>query len=302
MGWGGRVARLLDYFDPRNPRRSIRKADPRWEQARRVEDGGVATIEQQLMRYWREIMRSAQDGATEWLRPSDAAEWLDAHPWQPDADRALGEAYREMVASTFPTAGQIALERIGLSSAVSFEIDNPYAIQYARTASAGLLSYLGAETQVEIRSIVGRGFRTQSTVKEMARDIRSQVGVQSRHLQTLERMRADGASEGQIAQRAAKLRRYRAENIARTETITAFARGTQASWRAASDQGLLDGEDVRQRWIASPGSIRTCLVCRSLHRKTARLGGGWLHPRTGRSIPGPPAHPSCRCAVGLVTG
>jgi hypothetical protein len=87
----------------------------------------------------------------------------------------------------------------------------------------------------------------------------------------------------------------RAETIARTEVMTASNRGQQEAWSQAEDAGLLTG-DEKQVWIVTPDD-RLCPICEPLEGETAPLGGTFRVE--GDDIDGPPAHPRCRCTIGL---
>jgi hypothetical protein len=118
---------------------------------------------------------------------------------------------------------------------------------------------------------------------------------------------------------ARRLLKRRAENIARTETIRAANMGTQFGWDAAADAGLLP-PGTQKVWIATEDS-RTCPICAVLDGNTVDLGGNFdvSVEATAFTIEGeeirvtatrpmkrssttrtPPAHPSCRCTLGLV--
>ena len=90
--------------------------------------------------------------------------------------------------------------------------------------------------------------------------------------------------------------RERAINIARTETLSALNRGVQESWRQARRQGLLT-KTAAKTWITTADE-RLCPICAPLEGQVVGFDepfqtsvGELLHP---------PAHPQCRCAMGLV--
>jgi hypothetical protein len=181
------------------------------------------------------------------------------------------------------------------------------------------------ETRAAIRGAVARAFHQGLTAGETARRIRPIIGLTTRQALALEnyerflagidvanlsdaekeRLRRGGLRWNQFGilglngltpeRRAqlvegyrARIPRERAKTIARTETITAANAGQQELWRQAAGKGLI-GSDTRRRWIASPGSDRTCSILMSLHGVVVGLdetfAGGVLHP---------PRHPRCR--------
>lgn len=90
-----------------------------------------------------------------------------------------------------------------------------------------------------------------------------------------------------------RLLRERAQNIARTELLTASNQGQRELWRQAEADGSLDGGWERE-WVVTKDD-RLCPVCAVMAGKRAPLGGQY----PGGSG-GPPLHPSCRCAERLV--
>ena len=87
--------------------------------------------------------------------------------------------------------------------------------------------------------------------------------------------------------------KYRAETIARTESLRASNMGQRALWKQAQDQGLLERE-IKRRLIVS-GDDATCEICASMSDEVVGLD----EPFSDGSID-PPIHTDCRCSVGLV--
>jgi len=111
--------------------------------------------------------------------------------------------------------------------------------------------------------------------------------------------------------------RGRAQAIARTSVIQAYAQGAKDHYQSLEDDGII----VRKEWVAtvhmtgttSTGSKarrvasigRTCSVCHTLDGKVSDLDGKFRTTADGKTYTydTPPAHPNCRCAiVGKVVG
>jgi hypothetical protein len=75
-------------------------------------------------------------------------------------------------------------------------------------------------------------------------------------------------------------------------SLRAANKGQRALWGQAKEQGLLP-DTVLRRWIAS-GDAATCPICEDLDG--SEVG---MDEEFDDGILEPPAHPSCRCAVGL---
>ena len=100
-----------------------------------------------------------------------------------------------------------------------------------------------------------------------------------------------GRADAQTSQYITRAARARAQTIARTETIAALAHGQVNAIRSAMASGLL-AVGTELVWIAAPGC---CDACTNLNGEkqsaTAPLWGGLYDA--------PPAHPNCRCSIGV---
>jgi hypothetical protein len=238
-----------------------------------------------------------------------------------DAAGQLAAVYREVF------AGAANLQ--GAEFNLSFDIANPRAVRWAEQNAAALVTSVNSQTRNALRDIVVRGIQDGMAPRVQAREMRSLIGLSRRDATAADNMLRGlldtGVDEDLALRRFGryrdKLLRARAETIARTETIRAANMGQRAAWDSAADAGMLQRDTTRMVWIATEDS-RTCAICAVLDGQTVGfdesfhvteqatgfdqedgeffvsgtkpVSGG---PRTERT---PPAHPRCRCAVGLV--
>lgn len=87
----------------------------------------------------------------------------------------------------------------------------------------------------------------------------------------------------------------RAETIARTEVMDAANAGQVEAWEQATEDGLLTGNEEKE-WIVTPDD-RLCPVCEPMDGVSVPLDEDF--DVDGDQIDGPPAHPNCRCTLGL---
>lgn len=193
----------------------------------------------------------------------------------------------------------------------SFKQTNPESIAWVRTHAAELVTKNVIPTSQEaIRNIILRSFEQQDlTPAGAARLIREHVGILPNHTDAVEKYRqsliAKFKAQGSVTWEsdssrlamgyARKLVNYRAENIARTETIRACNKGQHALWRQAVSDDLLTPAEWERVWIASD----PCGICIGLNNTRAPLEGPFRYGGKSYMMP-PDPHPSCRCAVGLV--
>jgi hypothetical protein len=223
-----------------------------------------------------------------------------------------------------------AANATGTGFGLSFELTNPAAIRWAETRTGELITGVTKETRKAIQDIVRAGQIGDLDVRLQARQIRRVVGLTERDAGAVTRFLTGllddpevsrGFAERQADKMRARLLRHRAEMIARTETMTAANRGQLQAWNDAADAGLLRAETTRRVWIATEDD-RLCPICAVLDGQTVSFTERFIsrEQATGFDIkPGgqdiqiaglkplkepvssmtPPAHPGCRCAVGL---
>ncbi len=220
---------------------------------------------------------------------------------------------------------------------LSFTLDNPAAVRWAETNTGRLITGITTETRQAIAGIVRDGLIQGIPPRTQARQIRRIVGLTQRDADAVNRFLNGQLDAGIKPDRAEamadrmrnRLLRRRAENIARTETIAASSQGQLQAWRDAADSGLINRNTTRRVWIATEDE-RLCPICAVLDGQTVGFRDEFVshHQATGFDIKRvgtkqgtpvldiqvqglkplknpvttltPPAHPSCRCSVGLV--
>jgi hypothetical protein len=103
--------------------------------------------------------------------------------------------------------------------------------------------------------------------------------------------------ERMVAAYQRKYLKFRAETIARTESIRALAAGANEAWRQAIASGQINGNLVRKIWRVSPDE-RLCKICKDIPAMNPRRGVRIDAPFKTTLGPMflPPAHPNCRCS------
>jgi predicted ABC-type ATPase len=194
------------------------------------------------------------------------------------------------------------------SVATSFRFDStaPAATRVAERQAARLVTNISTETRKALRALITRSVSQGIPVYDAARAIRSMVGLTVQQAQAAMNYRAELIDSGLTLERvnrlvdtyARKKLHERALTIARTEVMSALNVGQIESARQAQAKGLL-GNGTRKIWVATPDE-KTCWVCGPMDGVSVPLADDFLTP--GGPLPGPPAHPRCRCTQGLDPG
>jgi HK97 family phage portal protein len=193
-----------------------------------------------------------------------------------------------------------------LGVTLRFDLLNPQAVAWARSYSGQLITQISEETRAAVRELVARAFEQGVPPASLARQIKPLIGLTRRQAQAVDTFRATLTEAGathiddRVERYAAAQLRQRSVNIARTETLTSAANGTQMAWETGAAQGFIDRERARRHWVVA-WDDRLCLeVCEpipGLNPDGVKLDEPFQTPIG--PLMTPTAHPSCRCALAL---
>ncbi len=232
----------------------------------------------------------------------------------------LTEAMRDALLGAARTVLRVEAGRLE----ISFNRVNERAVRWAEREAARQITGLSSALHRTLNSIITDALEAGASPRAVASEIRSLIGLttaQARQVESLflQSIR-DGVTEShalRIAERnSARLIRFRAETIARTETIRAANMGQQLVWDEALDSNLLP-TTAEKVWVAT-GDDRTCPICAVMDGKVVgirddysvttratsftRSGAtfrvsGTAALKTPVATRTPPAHPRCRCTI-----
>ena len=189
---------------------------------------------------------------------------------------------------------------------------NPEAVAFLERYALDQVTGLTDDLVPAIRDILLRGQREGLSVDRQARLIRDVIGLTPRMAAAVANVEATIYAEGiasgmypEAAEKAAKKAadayskralRERAETIARTETIRAQNAGQVDAWKAAINRGDLRGTATKM-WIVTPDDRLDKRICRPMAGVKVGIHEEFNTP--AGAVEYPPAHPRCRCAVGI---
>ena len=227
---------------------------------------------------------------------SDAIENVSVDP------ESMLEAQWESLIS----AGSVTADEVGLG--ISFDITNPRAIQAAQNIGIFLVTYVNDSVRASIRDIIQDQVSGLIGRAEAHRLIKQRVGLLPNHALAVQNLEASLTTSGMlspalVANRvqayAARLLKYRADMISRTEVARATSVGQHEYWEQAADAGLLPPNTLR-KWIVTRDE-RLCDICEPMTDSDAIPLDGYWELDNGEQVFYPTdSHPSCRCTTGLV--
>lgn len=180
---------------------------------------------------------------------------------------------------------------------ITFDATNPEAVAWAERNAAKLVRDVTNDARKAVRVAITDGVAGNVPRPEVTKLIRASIGLTERDAAAVMKHQIDlmekGITPSSAASRAEKyadkLTRARAQTIARTETMKAANEGQMQLWKQAKDAGLLTGKEKKVWIVADP-----CPICAGLSGEKVGLNEDFS---IGSD---PPAHPRCRCTIGLV--
>jgi SPP1 gp7 family putative phage head morphogenesis protein len=284
-----------------------------WRALHRIADSVYRSVQLRVLRALRSVTidMTAAEGYLSVGNINGAANAVDVEPLA----KALVSSSMPALKTIYARSTQLAMQRVARGTAIrvakintiratrvaklttideeSFRQTNPFAERWAAEKTGALITEITNETRSAVQVFIGRAFSEQIPPRQIARQLRSVIGLTSRQAGAVAARIAQGASPAQANRYAAQLLNQRAELIARTEIMSASNAGQLDAWRAAQRDGMISSVLVRE-FIVTPDD-RLCPVCEPLDGEQAAMGDtfsfGGMYP---------PVHPACRCAVGLV--
>jgi len=203
---------------------------------------------------------------------------------------------------------------------VAFDYLSPDVIAAIRTLETRVMTSLKDDARETVRAFVEQGLRDGVNPREIARGIRSVIGLGPSQLQEVENFRdallgrngrsvADYTARNRTVDRLlakgkltdAQVERYvdlyrkkrialNAETVARTAALDAQKAAQQLAWQQAVDKGIVDGHRLRKQWIGVMDSRE-----RPTHVAMEKETAPWNQPYSnGQMVPGDTEY-NCRC-------
>ena len=261
----------------------------------------VASVEtsEQLEQYldldgWLDDLKDAM--VSRWRR----AWWTGAEIAAQDVDIAIVRVSDALTkAEDAPT--------VAFDAEIGFNVVNPSAVEYAVIHGTEFINEIAYATRIAVKAAVATALTEGLGVAPLkAQMLKMKIGLTTQQQNAVEHYEAKLEEAGvPPSRRAAKVNtfrkkkiRLRAMTIARTELAHASANGQEALWSNAAKEGVLDTSRLRRKWMTASHGI-VCPVCIALG-KLKPIPFVKSFSAAGFNGKNAPAHPNCRCTVGLV--
>lgn len=293
----------------RRGRISITKQAPRDPEWRTIH-GAADSMRQEMNRAFLRSVARTQDALTlaeieRALEAGDLAAAEEAIPWDV-LEREFQDEMQPAVMETVRRGGEASLKHLPavVGAEMRFNLLNPRSVEFIRQHTADLVREVTEETRVAIRLVMERAFEEGLHPRQSARYVRDLVGLTERQAAAVDNYRRrlirDGVSLARAQEQAqrysGRLHRYRALNIARTETLRAANEGQNLLWQQGIDEGLIIPARTFREWIVTPDD-RLCEFCEPLDGQRVGMNEDFQSELGPVNLP--PLHPGCRCTVAL---
>lgn len=287
-------------------RRIVRDHAPRYEQIHAEADKLVPRLTTDIVTAFAAARRKVPSGVWEEMMLSGDADNRHVDSIVLDVQTYLQPVIERDLSTALGKAGQITLtmlhQRRQFSMLVgSFDLNDEDALAFVRKYAGQMITGITEDVRASIRALLTQSFSARIDVRATARLLPDLIGLTGRQSSAVAKYYAsliDSGSYGadravQLAQDySGRLLQQRAEVIARTETIRGANEGVNEGFAQAQEQGLLD-DSAQKEWIATEDEI-TCPECDDLDGETVGIS-----EQFSSGDDAPPAHPDCRCAIGL---
>jgi len=164
---------------------------------------------------------------------------------------------------------------------------------------------ISATTLKMVQQVLREGWQAGTAPRALARQLRGVIGLTPRQQRAIERLRGRLEAQGQTAmqvqrsveQATRQAIKYRAETIARSESVTLANRGSFETMQTAIKSGFVDGNRVRRYWLVTEET-----ACPNICAPIPGMNPDGVGPDEAFHTPVGPllypiAHPRCRCST-----
>lgn len=179
-------------------------------------------------------------------------------------------------------SGQLSAQNIGIAE-FQFSQINPKTVDFLRRYEGDLITEMTRKTRETVMQVIRQGITAGQNPLDTARDVKDLIGLTRTQAQAVANYRSalqagsrDALSRGlrdrrfdsSVARAASdgaplsrekidnlvgryrnRYLRYRAETIARTESIRAVSAGNHLNWQQLVESGKLDADQVVRKWV-----------------------------------------------------
>jgi|SRR5581483_4705302 len=219
----------------------------------------------------------------------------------------------DLVGNTFARILSAVAQQIAPSALLqNLTITSPAVVNRARRLAGNLVTNVTDESVRAIRAAITQSVMGKLDREETRQIIRNVIGLNERQGRALTNY-ATGLYQSDnpqadklVSAYSDRLVAWRADTIARTETMTAANYGQVDAWSAMQSAGYLP-DDFAMEWLVTDDD-RLCDDCAPMDGQQVGVGGTFSQtekgvlpsdrePYAGPEVDAPPLHGNCRCTL-----
>lgn len=287
--------------------------EPEWRLVHRRADARIRDLMDVVLKATNETAAQLDDQLfLNAIRDGDIDRALTAIDWQGVGGQIIEDELTPILQDLTNQVGQDSIGFVPasrLGEGVLFDEQNPR-VQASLTNQIGnMISGLNSQQVTTLRRVVEDLTDGRLPFETAVDTIKQHVGLNTRQSRALvslhDRLLEAGLSSDEISTALTKAHNqmidFRAELIARTESINAASEGQRLSWIQLRDEGVLSDDDTRKFWVTTPDDRldqAQCAPVPSLNPNGRRVDEPFVTPSGDRQSP--TLHPLCRCSQSLV--
>lgn len=196
------------------------------------------------------------------------------------ATSRLRDVYTDAVTQTMSTV---------LRSSFALDLVSDLVLERIISASSKLFQSVAIDSVLAVRTLLQADYLEGIGVQAAARNIREVVGLLPQHAEAVKNfgngLKKQGIPDreigGLVTTYERRLKAYRAENIARTETLAAAEAGRYAGWQELMKREVLQEDRTWVKWIVTEDD-RLCPWCAPMEdHPLVRLGTMFVSTHKG---------------------
>jgi SPP1 gp7 family putative phage head morphogenesis protein len=215
---------------------------------------------------------------------------------------AITSGLAEELNAGVSTGGSLAAKE--LKKVAVLDLTRPRVAKWVAEHSTELITNIGKNSREAIKHVLGEGINRGRHPLRMAKDLKRSLGLNDRLAKavmnrrlSLEKADMPLTKVDKIVKKySEKLLKYRAELIARTESMTAINQGRLDLWKQLEEDEAFP-DPMEQEWLTSADE-RVCPICGPMNGQRRAIGESF--EGSEGSVDAPPIHAQCRCSVVLV--
>jgi len=228
------------------------------------------------------------DQLDEWLERRDIVAIINAFS-EAISQLAITPAVSDLTATYANLVGQsVRASAAGFINTATFQLTSPVVIDRLRRQAARLVVGVGQDSILSLRTILEQGYVEGWGFRAAGRIIRSVIGLLPQHAgavgkyaQALSQVEMPEERRANLVETySRRLLAYRAENIARTETIAAVHAGHVEGWIELANRGVIERHRTRVEWVVTEDD-RLCPWCAPMDGRQVELGGLFMATHKG---------------------